>query len=55
MTTNDVPNWIWVGGGLAVVAVATWTGSKWGAWLVVLIVLSMLSVAYSQGKINYGN
>lgn len=51
---TDFPKWLYVLGGLGIVAVSAWSGSRWGAWMVVLIVLSMLAYAQTQGKINYG-
>jgi hypothetical protein len=49
MQTN-FPKWIYVVGGLGVVGLAAWTGSKWGAWLVIITVFAMLSAAYARGE-----
>lgn len=46
---TDYPKWVYVIGGLGVVGVAAWTGSKWGAWLIIITVFAMLSTAYTKG------
>lgn len=55
MDFKEIPKWVFVAGGLSIVALSAWTGSNWGAWMVILIVLSMLAYAQNKGVLSYGN
>jgi hypothetical protein len=49
---NEVPTWVYVMGGVSIVGIAAWTGSRWGAYLVVLIVLGMVASAIKTKKVR---
>ena len=49
---TNFPSWVYALGGLAVVGVAYQSGSKLGAYMVILVLLVMIANAYKKGVVQ---